>query len=184
MCGVTDIAFRRLCRNHSNVITCTEMLSARALQQQPVIPPMLENEGVQLVGNDTKALAHAAALFPKALFVELNAGCPVKKVVKKGHGSAMLKNPDEITKCADALAAATDSPITVKIRVGWGKNDLPEIAKAVNASAASRVVVHARTAKQNYFGGADWGAIKAGLMVPGAIAFAPDAKPRFPTREA
>lgn len=152
MAGVTDIAFRRLCQRYG-AITCTEMFSARALKQNPAHREIIKGEGVQLVGNEPEILKYASSLFPAAGFAELNAGCPVRKVVRIGQGAALLKDLSKLRECLEALGEPS-----VKIRVGWSKNELPKIAEAING-AASRVVVHARTAEQGYSGKADWAAI-------------------------
>ncbi len=160
MCGVTDIAYRRVCRARSGVITTTEMVSAKALEQKAPKPEVIDGEGVQLVGNEPRALAEAAKMFPTAGFIELNAGCPVHKVVKKGHGSRMLRDLSLLRECADALVAATDAPVTVKTRLGWSKSEVGSIAKALNGSGVSRVTMHARTAQQYYGDEPDMGALR------------------------
>ena len=161
MCGVTDIGYRQLCRNHAPVITCTEMVSAKALERnrKATLPLLLPEDGVQLVGNEPKVLANAAKRFPTAAFVELNAGCPVPKVAKKGQGAALLKDTELMRECVDAIIASTDVPVTVKTRIGWAKNTLKDTAQALKGAGLERVVVHARTATQNYGGEPNWKAI-------------------------
>ncbi len=165
MCGVTDIAYRKVCRAHAKVITTTEMVSARALEQNVPRPLMIKGEGVQLVGNDPRVLAEAAKMFPEAGFIELNAGCPVHKVVKKGHGSRMLQKPELMRECVDAMIAATDAPVTVKTRLGWMKNTVAETAKALRGSGIERVVMHARTAQQSYGDAPDIAALREAVQL-------------------
>jgi len=160
MCGVTDLAFRQLCRRHAPVTTCVEMLSARALYQKPKPPAMIPGEGVQLEGNDPKYLVPAAKLFPEAGFIELNAGCPVNKVVKCGHGAALLKDLPRLRECVDALVDSLDKPVTLKTRIGWDKSIIPQTADSLRGAGLERVVMHARTAEQGYSGKADWAAIR------------------------
>jgi tRNA-dihydrouridine synthase B len=136
------------------------MVSAKALEQKNNPPKYSSDEGIQLVGSDPQVLANATKHFPNARFIELNAGCPVHKVVKKNQGSALLKTLPLLRECAESILNATDLPVTVKTRIGWNKKNIKEIAKTLNGIGLNRVVIHARTAQQNYSDNANWNALR------------------------
>jgi len=150
MCNVTDIAYRQLCREHAKVTTCLDMVSARGLLTRDETPPLLPGDGVQLLGDDPQYLVPAALRFPDAAFIDLNVGCSVRKVVRKGQGSAMLKDLVNLRRCIEALVDACPQPVTVKIRTGWDRDMLKDTADALNGLDIARVTVHGRTAVQNY----------------------------------
>ena len=156
MCNVTDIAYRQLCREHAKVTTCLDMVSARGLLTRQETPPLLPGDGAQLLGDDPQYLVPAALRFPDAAFIDLNVGCSVRKVVRKGQGSAMLKDLANLRRCVEALVEACPLPVTVKIRTGWDRENLEDTARALEGLDIARVTVHGRTATQNYSEPADW----------------------------
>lgn len=195
--GYTDRAFRSVCVDHGANLCCTELVSAEALSRNSCKTEKLlqraENErvlAIQLFGSDPDVLYRAALrLAPwKPDILDLNCGCPVPKVVKTGSGSALMKDPDLLARCVQAMCRASkdalgDIPVTVKIRSGWDASSINflEVGRlAVNAGAAL-VALHARTRTQMYDGVADWtqiGELAAALDVPVAASgdiFCPEA---------
>jgi len=181
MAGVTDLAFRTICRELGAGLTYTEMVSAKALVYQDRKTRELlvtgEHEhpvGAQIFGSDAVCMAEAAA---KALeisgadFIDINMGCPVGKVVKSGDGSALMKDPDKAMKIIESVVKAIKTPVTIKIRKGWDKGNVNavEFAKMAEEAGASAIGVHGRTRTQMYSGKADWDIIrevKKELKVP------------------
>lgn len=168
MAGVTDLAFRQICREWGAAMTTTEMVSAKALLYQDTktqrILNLEENEhpsAVQLFGSDPEILASAAE---KVLdlthpdLIDLNMGCPMPKIVKNGEGCALMQKPDLASKIVQTIALRISVPVTVKIRLGWDRGSInaPEFARRMEASGASAVCVHGRTKTQLYSGTADW----------------------------
>jgi len=175
MAGVTDLAFRTVCRELGAALTYTEMVSSKALVYQDSKTLELlkigKNEhpvGVQIFGSDVACMAEAAV---KALeisgadFIDINMGCPVGKVVKSGDGSALMKDPikaKEIIKAVVKALSPTKTPVTVKIRKGWDKGNINavEFAKMAEDAGAAAITVHGRTRTQMYSGKADWDIIR------------------------
>ena len=172
MAGVTDLAFRTICRELGAELTYTEMVSAKALVYQDRKTRSLlqigESEhpvGAQIFGSDVECMADAAA---KALeisgadFIDINMGCPVGKVVKSGDGSALMKDPDKAMKIIEAVVKAVKTPVTIKIRKGWDKGNVNavEFAKMAEEAGVSAIGVHGRTRTQMYSGKADWDIIR------------------------
>lgn len=170
MAGVSDYPFRSLCRLHGAFFTCTEMISARAIQYGDIKTALLAKLypdekpiAMQLFGSEPDILAKAAykiascsyrgyesAILPAA--IDINMGCPVKKVVNNGEGSALMRDPDIIYKIVKAVCSASDIPVTVKMRAGWDASHLnaPECALAAESAGAALVCVHGRTREQMY----------------------------------
>ena len=181
MAGVTDLAFRQICRELGAGLTVTEMVSAKALCYQDRktrsllrLGPGEHPAGVQIFGSDAACMAEAACMAAElsgADFIDINMGCPVPKVAGNGAGSALMKDP---AKCAAIVAAVkrnTDLPVTVKIRAGWDKEhkNAVEVAKACEEAGAAAIAVHGRTRDQMYMGRADWDIIrqvKQAVQVP------------------
>lgn len=174
MAGVTDLAFRTICRELGAGYTVTEMVSAKALcfQDQKSIPlmelgPGEHPAGVQLFGSDPEAMERAAGIVaarshPDVL--DINMGCPMPKVVKSGDGSALMRDIPRAVEVARAvLRGAGGIPVTVKMRTGWDKGSVNcvELALALQDAGVSAVTVHGRTRTQMYAGKADWNAIRA-----------------------
>jgi len=172
MAGVTDIAFRTICREHGAGLTFTEMVSAKALVYQDSKTKSLLQLGdkehpsaIQIFGSDASCMAEAAA---KALeisgadFIDINMGCPVGKVVKSGDGCALMKTPDLAMKIIEAVVNAVNKPVTIKIRKGWDKGSVNAVtfARMAEEAGISAITVHGRTRTQMYSGKADWDIIR------------------------
>ena len=172
MAGVSDIAFRTVCRQLGAGLTYTEMVSTKALCYQDKkskellrIAPSEHPISAQIFGSDPVCMADGAA---KALeesgadIIDINMGCPVGKVVSSGDGSALMKTPELAMKIIEAVNTAVDVPVTVKFRKGWDKGHVNavEFAKLAEAAGAAAVAVHGRTRVQMYSGTADWDIIR------------------------
>ena len=173
MAGVTDLAFRTICRELGAGLTITEMVSAKALcfQDKKTIPLMELGEGehpagVQLFGSDPACMEEAAAKVAELArpdFIDLNMGCPVPKIANSGDGSALMKDPEKAGRIVEAVKRGSGLPVTVKTRKGWDKGSVNavEMAKTVEAAGAAAVTIHGRTKTQMYAGKADWDIIRA-----------------------
>ena len=166
MAGVTDVAYRTLCKHYGVGMTMTEFVSAAAIvrensktERMVVTDPSEKPVGIQLFGaNETEVVAAAQFIQKQFDVIDINCGCPAYKVIKSGAGSAMLNNPSKIHQLVSALVDATNVPITVKIRAGIDDKNINaiEIAKLAEEAGASAIAVHGRTQKQGYSGKADW----------------------------
>ncbi len=180
MAGVTDSAFRRICRRFGCGLVYTEMVSAKALyygdKKTNKMLAVHEEEkpfAVQIFGSDPDIMAQmaSAAAGTGASLLDINMGCPAPKIVNNGEGSALMKDIDKIYRIVSAVNKASSVPVTVKLRKGFDEahcNAL-EAAKAAQAGGAAAVTVHGRTREQYYSGKADWdvvGAVKAALDIP------------------
>jgi len=172
MAGVTDLAFRTICREFGAGLTYTEMVSAKALvykdNKTRSLLQLGENEhpaGAQIFGSDIECMAEGAALaleISDADFIDINMGCPVGKVVKSGDGSALMRDPDKAMKIIEAVVKAVNCPVTIKIRKGWDKGNVNAVdfAKMAENAGVSAIGVHGRTRTQMYSGKADWDIIR------------------------
>ena len=171
MAGVTDLPFRRLCREMGCGLLYTEMVSAKALSyHNKNTEPILETEdgehplAVQLFGSEPELLADMAKKLEEGPYdiIDLNMGCPVPKVVNNHEGSALMKDPILAGKVIEAMAKAVKKPVTVKIRRGFDEEHVNavEIAKIAEQAGASAISVHGRTREQYYSGKADWEIIR------------------------
>ncbi len=172
MAGVTDFAFRGVCRQLGAALTTTEMVSARALVYRDektkallYIPPEEHPCAAQLFGHEPEVLAEAAPMaleLSGADILDLNMGCPVGKVVKSGDGSALMRDPELAGRIIQAVVRAVDVPVTVKFRKGWdgGSVNAVEFARVCQQAGASAIAVHGRTRVQMYAGRADWDIIR------------------------
>ena len=173
MAGVTDVAFRTICREQGAGLTCTEMVSSKALcyhdkktlsllQQFPGEHPA----AVQIFGSDPICMAEAAQIALEhsgADVVDLNMGCPMGKIVNNGDGAALMKDPEKAGRIMEAVVKAVSVPVTAKFRRGWdmGSCNCVEFARILEQAGASAVAVHGRTRAQVYSGQADWTCIRA-----------------------
>lgn len=173
MAGVTDLAFRMVCRELGAGYTVTEMVSAKALcyQDRKTLPllDLGEHEhpaAVQLFGCEEEAMekgAAKAAEYSGADIIDINMGCPVPKVCNNGEGSGLARDPEQAAKVAAAvIRGAGGRPVTVKIRLGWDKGHLNhvELARRLEDAGVAALTVHGRTRTQMYSGRADWNAIR------------------------
>ena len=171
MAGVTDLAFRRLCKEQGAGLICMEMISAKAISYHNKntkalmeIDPVEHPVSMQLFGNEPELMAQVAASIEEQPFdiLDINMGCPVPKVVNNGEGSALLKNPELVRKIVTSVVKAVDKPVTVKIRRGFDEDSVNavEIAKIIEDCGAAAVAVHGRTREQYYSGKADWDIIR------------------------
>ena len=172
MAGVTDLAFRQICRELGADMSCTELVSAKALCYQDKksrgLLKLADNErpaAAQIFGSDVQCMAEAAQIAAEvsdAAFIDINMGCPVGKVVANGDGSALMKDPEKAARIAEAVVKASPVPVTVKMRRGWDKGSINavELAKMLEEVGVSAVAVHGRTRMQMYGGEADWNTIR------------------------
>lgn len=168
MAGVSDLPFRLLCREEGASLVYTEMVSAKGLvrggAKTHAYLASLPDErplGVQLFGSDPNELGEAAALLEgegRADLIDVNMGCPVRKVVKTGAGSALLCDPPKVGAIVAGIRRRTKLPVTIKIRAGWDARSInaPEVARVAQNEGADAVTLHPRTREQGYAGAADW----------------------------
>jgi tRNA-dihydrouridine synthase B len=180
MAGVTDSPFRLLAKEMGCALVYTEMVSAKGAVCAPgqtlKIAAFTERErpvGIQLFGSDPDAFAAAgrACMEMQPDLLDINMGCPVKKVAGKGEGCALMRDPEKAFLITRALCRAVPVPVTVKMRKGWdsSEDNGVEVALAVQEAGAAAVTVHGRTREQGYSGRADWTAIarvKEALRIP------------------
>ncbi len=172
MAGVTDFAFREICRSCGAALTTTEMVSARALtygdhkSRELLMPGDDETPmAVQLFGHEPDVMEQAAGIAAElsgAAVLDINMGCPVGKIVKSGDGSALMKTPELAAHIIEKACKAVSVPVTVKFRKGWdhGSVNAVEFAKICEQAGASGITVHGRTRTQMYAGRADWDIIR------------------------
>ncbi len=173
MAGISNSAFRRICKEMGCGLIYAEMVSDKAItyNNQKTIDMLYMTDEErpitqQIFGSDIDSFVYAAKYIEKAMkpdIIDINMGCPVPKVaVRAQAGSALLKNPSKIYEIVKAVVDAVNVPVTVKIRSGWDKNSINavEVAKIIEKAGASAICVHPRTRKQGYIGEADWNIIK------------------------
>ena len=199
MAGITNSPFRRLMRRRQSSLVISELVSANGIEYsgQRTLDLLRYHEeerniGLQIFGEDLDILARACQHVERtgADFVDLNLGCPVMKVVKKGAGSALCRDPIALGKILTGMVKSVKIPVTIKIRTGWdseNRNAL-EVVRAAADAGVSWVAIHGRTRAQGYSGLADWdfiGDIKAKSPLPiignGDILNAQDAVHRYKT---
>ena len=172
MAGVTDLAFRQICRELGAGYSCTELVSAKALCYQDAksrtllkLAPNEKPAAAQIFGSDMTCMAEAAVIAAEvsgAAVIDINMGCPVGKVVANGDGSALMKDPEKAARIAEAVVKASPVPVTVKMRRGWDKGSINAVplAKMLEEVGVAAVCVHGRTRTQMYAGQADWTTIR------------------------
>lgn len=170
MAGITDVAFRELCKKYGASLTCTEFLNSTAIiRKNPKTLKMLQTsplekpKQVQLFGNSIDQVISAGKFVEdKFDIIDVNCGCPAWKVIKTGAGSELLKSPDKIGEFVKQLSQSVNIPVTLKIRKGINEENINaiEVAKIAEANGASAIAIHGRTQKQGYAGKADWEIIK------------------------
>lgn len=180
MAGISDLPFRTIVREFGCGLAFTEMVSAsglirgvgktcRYLDSSPADRPL----GIQLFGSDPAVLSSAARIVAEAGadLIDINMGCPVKKVVKTGSGAALMRDPRRVAVILEAVRKQTCLPVTVKIRAGWRLREINalEIGGIAEACGVDAVILHPRTVDQGFGGESDWGliaALKAHLRIP------------------
>ena len=198
MAGITDLPYRLVMKRHGAGLVFTEMISANGLffngqatrellRSAPAERPL----AVQLFGDDPQRLAMAAkAVEDQADLIDLNLGCPVKKVVRCGAGSALLREPVKVSCIIAATRQATSRPLTVKIRSGWDEESInyQEIARIAADEGADAITLHPRTRAQMFSGHSSWqhlAGLKESIDIPvigsGDIFTAKDAITMFET---
>jgi nifR3 family TIM-barrel protein len=164
---VTDAPFRRICKGMGADVLTSEFVSSEALIRdvQKSFDKMVFDEmerpfGIQIFGHDENSLVKAAQVAEKQQpdFIDINWGCPVKKVVAKGAGSAILKDIPKMIACTKAVVNAVKLPVSVKTRLGWDMNDKPIVSAAEELQdvGIQAITIHGRTRSQIYSGVADW----------------------------
>ncbi len=164
---VTDASFRRLCKEFGADVLISEFVSSEALIRdvEKSFKKMAFSEterpfGIQIFGHDEDSLRRAAeiAAAQRPDFVDINWGCPVKKVVSKGAGSAILKDVPKMIRLTESVVKAVDVPVTVKTRLGWEESNRPivQVAEMLQDVGVRMLSVHGRTRSQMYSGTADW----------------------------
>ena len=164
---VTDIGFRMLCKRFGASMVYTEFVSAEALVrsiQSTVNKLTIRNEerpvGIQIYGRDADAMVEAARIVEQAApdVIDLNFGCPVKKVAGKGAGAGMLQNIPLMLEITRRVVQAVKLPVTVKTRLGWNSDNLviTTLAEQLQDCGISALTIHGRTRAQMYTGNADW----------------------------
>lgn len=181
MAGVSESPFRRLCRRHGADVVVTEFLSAEGIRRenQATLAKLRfgadeRTIGVQIFGADPAAMREAAALVTDVFqpeYIDINFGCPVKKVVRRNGGSGCLKDLGLVQEVIRAVIAGTHLPVTVKIRSGWSEEmrDPVKIGLHCQAAGARALALHPRTRTQMYTGQANWDEIarvKEALEIP------------------
>ena len=172
MAGVTDFAFRRVCRGLGAALTTTEMVSAKALVYKDektksllYIPEDEHPCAAQIFGHEPDVMAEAAVMAREisgADIIDINMGCPVGKVVKSGDGSALMRTPVLAEEIIRSVVKSAGCPGTVKFRQGWdnGSVNAVDFARMCEGSGAAAIAVHGRTRAQMYAGRADWDIIR------------------------
>ena len=173
MAGVTDRAFRQVCREHGAALTVTEMVSTKALCYQDKKTPALlalgEGEhpaAAQIFGHEPETMAEGARIARAVSgcdMIDINMGCPAPKIAGNGDGSALMRDPTLAARVIEAVACAVNVPVTVKFRKGWDEQsqNYVEFARMAEQAGAAALAVHGRTRAQQYSGAADWEAIRA-----------------------
>ncbi|WP_208976400.1 tRNA dihydrouridine synthase DusB [Polycladidibacter hongkongensis] len=171
MSGVTDLPFRRLALRFGAGLVVSEMVASDALVTgHPESLMRAEGEGIkphviQLAGKDAQWMAEGARIAQSAGadVIDINMGCPAKKVTSGYSGSALMKDLDHALTLIEATIGAVSVPVTLKMRLGWDETSInaPELAQRAEAAGVQMITVHGRTRSQFYKGKADWQAIKA-----------------------
>ena len=171
MSGITDIAMRRIARRFGAGLVVSEMVAADwYVRGEEEARLRAEGQGVdihvvQLAGRDPVWMAEAARLAEAngAAIIDINMGCPAKKVTGGYAGSALMRDPDLALRLIEATVAAVRIPVTLKTRLGWDHSNLnaPDLARRAESAGIRMVTIHGRTRQQFYKGKADWSAIRA-----------------------
>lgn len=173
MAGVTDKVFRTICREMGCGLVYSEMVSAKGMRYNNKnttrlleVDPMEKPCAVQIFGSEPDVMADMARRlneYEDIAIIDINMGCPAPKIVKNGEGSALSLKPDLVARIVEAVAKASDKPVTIKFRKGFDDDHINavEMGKIAENNGAAAVTVHGRTREQYYAGKADWDIIKA-----------------------
>lgn len=167
---VTDVGFRMLCKRFGAAMVYTEFVSADAIVRsiKSTLAKMTINDeerpvGIQIYGKDVASMVEAAKIVEQARpdVIDLNFGCPVKKVASKGAGAGLLRNTPLMLDIAREVVKAVNTPVTAKTRLGWDQNDLviTTLAEQLQDCGIQALAIHGRTRSQMYTGSADWSLI-------------------------
>jgi tRNA-dihydrouridine synthase B len=171
MAGITDLPFRKLCRRFGAALTVSEMVSVNPVLRDSTLTRQRtehdEDDGfssVQILGTEPELMAEAAVYNVEqgAKIIDINMGCPAKKVCSKAAGSALLRDAEQVKKILDAVVGAVSVPVTLKIRTGWDKDNrnAVDIARIAEQSGIRALTVHGRTRACKFEGQAEYGTIK------------------------
>lgn len=164
---VTDSPFRVICREYGADVLVTEFIAAEGLIRDAArslnkmtFQPSERPIGIQIFGDNTESMMKAAEVAESAHpdFIDLNFGCPVRKIVMKGGGAALLQDIPKMVKMTEAVVRSTNLPVTVKTRLGWDEahKEIVDIAERLQDVGISAIAIHGRTRSQLYGGEADW----------------------------
>lgn len=167
MAGISNLPFRLIARSFGCALAFTEMISANGIIRKSdrtleYLRTCADDNplGAQIFGADPEIMAEAACIVANhgVDVIDINMGCPVKKVIKAGAGAILMKDPDRVSRIIRAVKKAVRIPVTVKIRSGWTRSSVNavEIAHVAEKSGADAIIVHGRTADQGFGGMADW----------------------------
>ncbi len=168
MAEVTSLPFRLLCRKYGAAMAYTEQISSIAIihQNQKTLQmtqtsPEDHPVGLQLFGRSQELLVQAAEKAGKEFdVIDLNLGCPSKKIVAEGYGSALLKEKEKVKEIITYMVTSLDKPVTVKMRSGFKSVEALELVRVIEKAGAAAITLHARTQEQGYSGKADWDLIR------------------------
>jgi len=175
LAGITDLPFRRLVAGFGAGLVVSEMVasgellgrkaSVRAKARTDLGLADTVRTSVQLAGREARPMAEAARLVAEmgAAIIDINMGCPARKVTGGASGSALMRDPDHALRLIEAVVGAVEVPVTLKCRLGWDGDCLnaPALARRAEAAGVKMITVHGRTRQQFYRGCADWAAIRA-----------------------
>ncbi len=172
LAGYTDLAFRLLCREMGAALCCSEMISCHGVvygqkKTLAMLATVPEERPVafQIFGNEPEIMGEAAAIVGSQPidFIDINMGCPVRKVIRKGAGAALMKNFQRAEAVIRAVCDKTDKPVTIKFRSGWNSETVvaAEFARMARNAGVQAVTIHARTWAQGFGGRPDWQVIRA-----------------------
>lgn len=173
MAGVTDLAFRLICKEMGAGLVVTEMVSGKGLfykdkgtKRLTLIEERERPVSLQIFGSDadimSKVIKDDLNYRDEVDIIDINMGCPAPKIVKNGDGSALMKDPKLISKILEKCVKEAKKPLTLKIRSGWDKDNINalEVAKIAEACGVDAITIHGRTREMYYSGDADWDIIR------------------------
>ena len=180
MAGITDLPFRMLCRKFGAELAFVEMINCRSISHKSrktrhMLSTLPEDKplGIQILGCEDKYILKALEVLKNYKFdiMDFNAACPAKKVVRRGEGAALLKEPKKLNKILKLVVKHSKIPVTVKIRLGWDKDSINarEVALYAQDAGVSGIFIHGRTKTQEYSGNVDYAVIakvKKALTIP------------------